>query len=291
MNESPFKKLRIVNIFLVVCILIALLLLGKNVMTAAYSKKSFKSVETPDKAEPHLTAIKGIMSYSPILENNPFGSSQKLIPIASDRAVTRDASVSELILFGTVVGPKKMSYAILEDTSHPDSPGQEIFIHGDTVYDFGQLTDIGKEWIELTAGTETSRIYLLDPQAEERYETNSNSSSTSFAQKVNEKQYILDQQKVQQSLDNPEQILTDARLLPNIRNGSQEGFKIFEIKPGGLYESLGLRNGDILLRVNNLEISRPEVAIQAMSALRGMNSVNLDIIRSNSKMTLTYQIR
>lgn len=79
--------------------------------------------------------------------------------------------------------------------------------------------------------------------------------------------------------------------MPNIKNGVQEGFSISEVRPGGLYESLGLRNGDILLRINNLEISKPEVAIQAMSALRGMNTVNLDIIRNSSKLTMSYQIR
>ena len=42
---------------------------------------------------------------------------------------------------------------------------------------------------------------------------------------------------------------------------------------------------------SNLEISKPEVAIQAMSALRGMNTVNLDIIRNSSKLTMSYQIR
>jgi hypothetical protein len=31
--------------------------------------------------------------------------------------------------------------------------------------------------------------------------------------------------------------------------------------------------------------------MQAMSALKGMNTVNLDIIRSGEKMTLNYQVR
>ncbi len=120
---------------------------------------------------------------------------------------------------------------------------------------------------------------------------NTNISQISFAKKVSERNYILDSRKVQQSLENPEQILTDARLLPNIKNGKQEGFIISEVVNGGLYHSLGLRNGDILLRINGLEISNPEVAIQAMSALRGMNRVGLDIIRNGKNMSMDYQIK
>jgi general secretion pathway protein C len=112
-----------------------------------------------------------------------------------------------------------------------------------------------------------------------------------FAQKVGEKEYILDQKRIQEALNTPEQILTDARLLPNIRDGRQEGFNISEVKTGGLYDSLGLRNGDVLLKVNRLEISSPDVAMQAMSALKGMDRVNLDVIRNGSRMTMTYQVK
>jgi general secretion pathway protein C len=79
--------------------------------------------------------------------------------------------------------------------------------------------------------------------------------------------------------------------LPNIKDGRQEGFTISEVVPGGIYQSLGLRNGDILLKINGLEISNPEVAIQAMSALRGMNNVDLDIIRSGKNISMSYRMR
>lgn len=148
-----------------------------------------------------------------------------------------------------------------------------------------------KEWVELTQGASRYKIYLIEPQIKEIKAGNSATSPSSFAKKITEKQYLLNQQKVQQALNNPEQVLTDARLLPNIENGKQNGFKVLEVKPGGIYESLGLKNGDILLMVNNLEISKPEIAIQAMYALKGMSTVNLDIIRNGERTTMSYQIR
>jgi general secretion pathway protein C len=102
---------------------------------------------------------------------------------------------------------------------------------------------------------------------------------------------MVDRAAVQAALADPKQIMTDARLLPNMVEGRQEGFVIREIRPGGVYQSLGLRNGDVLLRVNEFDISDPETALQVFTALRGMDKVELDIVRGGSRMTLTYAIR
>ena len=112
-----------------------------------------------------------------------------------------------------------------------------------------------------------------------------------FARKTEEGSYILDQKAIQAALEKPRQIMTDARLLPHMVDGKQEGFVIREIKPGGVYQSLGLRNGDILLRVNEFGLSNPETALQAFTALRGMDRLELDVVRGGSKMSLTYDIR
>jgi general secretion pathway protein C len=86
-------------------------------------------------------------------------------------------------------------------------------------------------------------------------------------------------------------LLTEARLLPNILEGRQQGFVLTEMKPGGIYQSIGLQDGDVLLRINDFDISSPESALQAFTALKGMDVVQLDIIRDGTPMTLTYRIQ
>ena len=85
--------------------------------------------------------------------------------------------------------------------------------------------------------------------------------------------------------------MTDARFIPNVVDGRQQGFILRELKPGGIYQSLGLQNEDILLRINEYDISTPDTALQAFIALRGLDRADLDIVRNGSKMTMTYQIR
>jgi general secretion pathway protein C len=86
-------------------------------------------------------------------------------------------------------------------------------------------------------------------------------------------------------------MMTDARLRPNLVNGKEEGFVLSEVRPGGIYHSLGLQDGDVLLRINEYDVSNPEKALQAFTALKGMERVQIDLIRAGSKMTMTYQIK
>ncbi|MBI5055927.1 MAG: PDZ domain-containing protein [Nitrospirae bacterium] len=294
MFEFSFKKLYLLNYFLGALILIASLLLVRSIVSTTLSKKQPRPAASESKmAVQKAASKKPLMYYSPILEKNPFGPPMTLSPIeVSEENAAQPSPLSNLILVGTVVGPKNLSYAIFEDKVQ--SPGkQEVFRYGTEVFNYGTLIKIEKSSIEIEQNSVISAIPLQDlPSASASApEQSTESQRPSFAKKVGEKEYILDSRRVQQSLENPEKILTEARLLPNIKDGKQSGFKISEVVPGGIYQSLGLRNGDILLRINGLEISNAEVAMQAMTALKGMNSVNLDIIRNDQNMSMTYRIR
>lgn len=288
------KTFYLINVFLIVFIFFAALLFTRDIISIVFSKKEFQrtggevSLRTGNKTTTTMIPkVKDIMGYAHILEKNPFGNPLKLVSIAAGHSDRSAGSLTNLVLVGTVVGPKNLTYAIFEDKSQSTPFKQEVFAYGKNVYDYGILTRIEKGWVELKRGTNIYTIPITDMRVTE---IESKTQST-FIQKVGEKEYILNQRKVQEALNTPEQILTDARLLPNIRDSRQEGFTLSEVRPGGLYDSLGLRNGDVLLKINRLEISSPDVAMQAMSALKGMDMVNLDIIRNGEKMTMTYQIR
>jgi len=292
------KKLRLFNYLLSVFILAAALLLTRNVLSFSMAKKQMPGTGSKDKLNVQQPALrKDFMQYAPVLEKNPFGPPGKLYPITisqTEGKEARDLPVSNLVLMGTAIGSGKLGYAIFEDSVQ--APGQQqIFALGDKVFDYGVLRKIehSSAAIERNGATFTVSMpdMTIETQKDQKQGKGPPQPQGSFARRIGEREYILDSRRIQKSLENPEQILTDARLLPNIKNGKQEGFSISEVVPGGIYHSLGLRNGDVLLRINDLEISNAEVAIQAMSALRGMNNINLDIIRSGQNMSMSYRIK
>jgi type II secretory pathway component PulC len=52
-----------------------------------------------------------------------------------------------------------------------------------------------------------------------------------------------------------------------------------------------LQDEDVLLRINEFSIDKPESALQAFTALKGMDRIQLDIVRDGAKASLTYQMR
>ena len=85
--------------------------------------------------------------------------------------------------------------------------------------------------------------------------------------------------------------MTDARLLPSIKDGKVEGFKVSEVKPNGIFGTVGIKDGDVLLRINDFAIDSPDKAIQSFVTLKGQSRIKLDLIRDGQPTTLNYDIR
>ncbi|MCI0469535.1 MAG: PDZ domain-containing protein, partial [Nitrospirae bacterium] len=206
---------------------------------------------------------------------------------------------SDMSLVGTVSGDRDMSYAIFANMTGQ----QDIFKIGETIDGLGMLRKVeaDKVIIKGRSGDVTFLISdittakgggVLSQPMPSHLPAHLNEAKTSaFAKKGPDGAYFIDQRKIQAAIENPKDFMMDARLLPNYVNGQQEGFVLREVKSGGIYHSLGLQEGDVLLRINDYNITNPDAGLQAFTALKGMDRVQLNIIRRGSKMTMTYQIR
>ena len=85
--------------------------------------------------------------------------------------------------------------------------------------------------------------------------------------------------------------MTQIRVVPNFTDGQADGFKVFAIRPGSLFAKIGLQNGDVLKRVNGIELQGPEQAFEAYQRLKDENSVQIDLSRRQDNKTFSYEIR
>ncbi|MBI5237528.1 MAG: hypothetical protein HY887_03795 [Deltaproteobacteria bacterium] len=253
-----------------------------------------------------------LTDYAPILRNNPFGfAAGELKPLtAQPQHEAPSISAADFTLIGTVAGAKESSYAILIDKGGT----QEIFKAGENVFGYGILETVKKDRVYITAGDMPVEVLLSDvifnKDTVRRDEPSTSmprdkhggrrargdaigqaEPSTSIAKRTAEGAYAVDRQRIIKAMENMGDVMTDARFIPNIVEGAAKGFILNEVKGGGLFNSLGLQNGDVLLSVNDFDISSPEAALQAFTALKGMDRVQLNVIRDGSNTTLTYQLR
>ena len=284
------KNVFYLNIVLAVILTFSTLFFVRDMISRHFERQKTAStnISSATSSAPTLKPRPQFTDYASILKNNPFG-----FPGGELRPLTASAGTkgqpAGLSLIGTVAGPRELSYAIFRDSSGM----QEVFKVGEPVYGLGVLSTVKRDRVLLRKGGSVSEIPLEDVQVKEIRNPASagNYAASQFARRVGSGLYVVDQGRLQQAIANPGQMMTDARLKPNIADGKQDGFVLSEVRPGGIYQSLGLQDGDVLLRINDYDISNPERALQAFTALRGLDRVQIDLIRSGSKMTMTYQIK
>lgn len=93
-------------------------------------------------------------------------------------------------------------------------------------------------------------------------------------------------------------LITDRKLMenlsvtPNVIEGKVEGFKVSNLPEDSLPYKYGLRNGDIVKRVNGVIIDSINTAFKVYNQIRNSNTqiVTVEILRDNKPILLTYRL-
>ena len=242
--------------------------------------------------------------YSPILERNLFNPGErglKLLPLAEQKAPGAPASkgtpVSSpggYLLVGTITGPQGKSWAILQEKG---SRRQQIYrIHGNI--EGGKILSISRNQIQIERGGEKETLRLSeDEQKPAASATAPAAPSTPLSRKGEEvkklsaNRYVVNREDVAAAVGNVNQFMTQARLKPHFEMDRPAGYSVSEIVPGSLMEKLGLRNGDIVRKVNGTAITRPEEIMQAYAQLQRDSNIEVEIERAGRSEILRYEIR
>jgi general secretion pathway protein C len=263
-------------------------------ISALYPRGGQRSAAQPAPA----AAAEDLQSFAPILEQGLFGkaSQGKLTaiiqtPPSQAAAAAPPPSVGDLTLLGTAVGSFRETFAlVLKGSSHEE----RVFRLGETVFSAGPLVSVKKDVAEILV--QGKRLKILTPDAVAAESAAKQSAppppaSGGLASQSGAGSYVIDQRALNAALDNIGQAMTDARLLPSVKDGKVEGFRASEVKPQGIFGTIGIKNGDVLLRMNDFPIDSPEKAIQSFASLKGQSRIKLDLIRDGQPTTFNYDIR
>lgn len=232
-----------------------------------------------------------LQGFAIILEKALFGPATKgiLTPALQPSAnIPPPVSQSDLSLLGTAIGSPRTSFILVRRTS---SNEERVFKLGEKVFDLGTLIAIKKETAELRSGSQLITLRTPSAPAEPAKPAQSATAATGVTQALPGGSGIIDQRALNAALDNIGQAMTDARLLPSVKDGKVEGFKVSEVKPQGVFAAVGLKNGDVLMKINEFPIDSPEKAIQSFVTLKGQSRIKLDLIRDGAPTSLAYDIR
>jgi general secretion pathway protein C len=103
--------------------------------------------------------------------------------------------------------------------------------------------------------------------------------------------YIVDRGALTGAVDNTSGLLTQLRAVPEVSEGRPIGFRLFQINPQSVFARLGIRNGDVVQRVNGSTLADPASLLGFLQRLQNEPRVALDIVRGGQPHTLVYDLR
>ncbi len=233
-----------------------------------------------------------LSSYAIIYTRDIFNS-VKAASGASDASLAT-TNIANLKLLGTATGTRDQAFAIFEDqTSHL----QYLYREGETITPGVQLIQVG--WDRVTIDREGQRETLVlpreplapVPQSPVTSVSASSSEEKDGVRQVAPDSFHIDRREVEHAVSHLSDLFTQVRAVPYApQNGVTQGFRLFAIKPDSLIERIGLKNGDIVQRVNGVEITDPSTAFTLLQDMQGRSQIRVDVLRNHQPTTLSYEI-
>jgi general secretion pathway protein C len=236
-----------------------------------------------------------LSAYAIVYTRDLFNSTKAPVALEGTTTVAA-ASSANIRLLGTATSVEDRAFAIVENqTTH----SQELYREGAFIAPGILLVQVG--WDRITIERDGKRETLLLPKD---LPTSTNSSpvvpistpaTTSpqeGVQQLAQDSYHIDRREVDHAINNLSELFTQARAVPYApQAGVTQGFRLFQIKPDSLIDRIGLKNGDVIQRVNGVEISNPSTAFQLLQDLQGHSQIRVDVLRNQQPTTLSYEIR
>ena len=206
-----------------------------------------------------------------------------------------------LVLLATNVGAKEeWSYATIVNT---ENQKQGSFSIGDPIPGAsGKLKLIHYKYVEFENGGHLERLVLAGanveapkpptPVAENKPpEDDLEAMADNSIKKIDDTHYEIDKKLVDQVIANPMGAAKGARVVPAVKNGKPDGFKLYAIRPSSVYAKLGLANGDTLQAINGFELTSADKALEVYTKLREATSLQVQVTRRGKDLTINYTIR
>ncbi|MFZ4577080.1 MAG: type II secretion system protein GspC [Myxococcota bacterium] len=109
--------------------------------------------------------------------------------------------------------------------------------------------------------------------------------------RVSDTAWQLDRNNLNDKLKDLSKFSAEVRVVPNYRNGKQEGVRMVGMAGNSLIKNIGFENGDLLMAVNGERIDNPNKALALYEALKNKSRLTVLIDRGGVAKTLRYTIR
>lgn len=250
--------------------------------------------------------------YDAIIERNIFDSSdtgetsesaesgEDTAYVPGGEAVKTGLSIKVLAVLVIGEGKDKRSSATIDGGS---SGGVDVYGVGDekSFSPGTRIVQVKPDRIEFVRSGRLEYAELLDEMGESMFgppkalesgvaAKSAPPSGGETIAKVAEGKFAIDQNEIDNAIQNMDKLFTEIRAVPNFQDGKVAGMKILSVKPGSVFAKLGLKRGDILQRINGIELDVRK-GFEIFGQLKDSKNLTLDLVRGGANQTVDYEIR
>jgi type II secretion system protein C len=261
--------------------------------------KAWRSVETVAPATIYVTPRPVIAasrdSYSIIAKRDIFNSVQAKVVAQPPPVVAEDLSIR---LAGTTHFTRSRPYAIIEDQR---TAKQSLYRQGDEIPDVGKLISVERDRVVILhqgqrVAVEVPPDEYNGPAAMAGFRTAATAGGMKPAsqrpvpkaagvRQLSASEYQVDRSALNRNLHSV------PLLTPNVIQGKTYGFALSHIQPGSVLEQMGLRDGDIIMKISGQNLDDADKTMAMLSQVQPRQSISVELTRSGDAMLFNYDIR
>jgi general secretion pathway protein C len=227
-------------------------------------------------------------TYAAIYERDVFNAVKQAAP-GTPQTATKQTDLNVKLWGTAVTADPATSYAIIENLATRE---QRLYRVGDPVLETASLARV--EWDRVVLSRDGEEEVLDLALTRDRAAAASRAVPAAGQERIRQtadNQFVIDRRELDRTVNNINEVFTQARAVPYFKDGKTVGFRVFAIKPGSVFEKIGLKNGDVVKRVNGVELTDPTKAITLFTELQNEGHIAMDLDRNQQTKSFSYEIR
>lgn len=224
-----------------------------------------------------------LSDFRSITERNLFGSLEKAAEgVKEEEVEDLEPTSLRIALLGTVTGDEQNAFAVIEEK---DKRKQGLYRVGDSIQN-ATVKMILREKVVLRVGTKDEVLTMEESAASRREERPGPSQPAKKGSTI-----TVNRKELSDSLKNINKVLSEVRIRPHFKDGKSDGLSVSRIKAGSVFSKLGLRNGDIVQKINDKPINSPDDVLALYEKLKSGSQVSVEVTRKGQPKTMNYRFR
>jgi general secretion pathway protein C len=224
-------------------------------------------------------------AYRVIPERNLFRTTIEATASRQAEAVPQQDVALPIDLKGTVAGGPRYGFAVIEEKG---TRKQRLIKVGDVIAG-AKVVRIRRNAIDLLVNDRKSTLEMLEANKEPILPPSK--SVAAAPAPVSSGTTVVSRDLLQDAMANMGNILSQAQIRPYFNAGVPDGFIVNSIRPGSLYQKMGIAGGDIIQEVNGRKIRTVDDVMGLLNTIKSGSSLSLGIKRRGKPEVLNYQFQ